>query len=164
MRHIVEYYKGERQEAFITIGWGVMALAAAYYSCIEWQDVLGVGMSVPLAVIGGLHLLVGIYTALRTNRQIKAVLDDFSDKMQLFKFEEINRMEAVINEFNKFRLIAQVIFVVGVILVVLGVTDKVSKYWCGVGIGLFIQGAAILFLDLFAEMRAKEYYRMLSKK
>lgn len=162
-RYIIDYFNGEKQEAFVTMAWGMIALVVAYVSIFEFEDALGLGIAVPMGIVGGLHLIVGVYTIRRSHQQIKSVLDDFSEKMQLFKFEELNRMEKVVNDFNTYRLIAQVMFVIGVILIILGVFDKVSRYWCGIGMGLMLQGAAILFLDLFAELRAKEYYRHLSK-
>jgi len=163
-RYIVEYFKGEKQESFLTISWGILALAGAYYGYFESGDTLGWGAAVPLSVIGLLHLIVGGSIARRTDGQIKDVLELRKSDPQNFKSNEITRMDKVLSDFKKYRSISQVLFIIGVILVVLGVTHYLNRYWTGVGVGMIAQGAASLFLDLYAELRGKEYYRKLSKE
>jgi len=163
-RYIVDYFKGEKQESFLTLGWGIAALAGAYYGYFESGDALGFGLAVPLSVIGILHVIVGASINRKTDAQIKDLLELRDSDPQNFKSNELTRMEKVLADFKKYRLIAQVLFIVGVIFVILGMTQYLNRYWTGVGLGMIAQGAASLFLDLYAELRGKEYYRKLSKE
>jgi len=102
--------------------------------------------------------------ATKTNKQIKALLEKREENPATFQEEELQRMDKVMNNFKTYRTIEQVLFIAGLIFMVLGLTDKISRYMAGVGIGLIVQSSVMLFLDLFAELRGKEYVRKLSKE
>lgn len=163
-RFIVDYFKGEKQESFIFIAAGLVATALAYYGFMVADDVIYFGAAVPLAGIGLIELIVGISIAAKTNRQIKDLLEVRESSPSTFKADELLRMEDVMKNFKIYRTIEQVLFIAGLIFMVLGLTDKISKYMAGVGIGLMLQSSVMLFLDLFAELRGKEYIRRLSKE
>lgn len=163
-RYIVDYFKGEKQESFIFISAGLVAIAMAYYGFIVAEDMLYFGAAVPLAGIGLIELIVGVSIASKTNKQIKELLEMRESSPSTFKSDEIQRMEGVMKNFKIFRTIEQVLFIVGLLFMILGLADKLSRYWAGVGIGLMLQSSVMLFLDLFAELRGKEYIRRLSKE
>ena len=163
-RFIVDYFKGEKQESFIFIAAGLVATALAYYGFMVADDVIYFGAAVPLAGIGLIELIVGISIAGKTNRQIKDLLEVRESSPSTFNADELLRMEDVMKNFKIYRTIEQVLFIAGLIFMVLGLTDKISKYMAGVGIGLMLQSSVMLFLDLFAELRGKEYIRRLSKE
>ena len=162
--YIVDYFKGEKQESFIFIAAGLVAMALAYYGFMVADHPLYFGAAVPLAGIGLIELIVGGSIATRTNRQIKDLLEVRESNPATFKQDELQRMEGVMKNFKIYRTIEQVLFIAGLIAVVLGLTDQISKYMAGVGIGLMLQSSVMLFLDLFAELRGKEYIRKLSKE
>lgn len=162
-RFIVDYFKGEKQESFIFISAGLVAMVLAYYGFLVAEDTLFFGAAVPLAGIGLIELIVGVSIASKTDKQIKELLEVRESSPSTFKNDELERMEAVMKNFNFFRIIEQALFIAGLILMVLGLSDKLSRYWAGVGIGLMLQSSVMLFLDLFAELRGKEYVRRLSK-
>ena len=163
-RFIVDYFKGEKQESFIFIAAGLVATALAYYGFMVADDVIYFGAAVPLAGIGLIELIVGISIAGKTNKQIKDLLEVRESSPSTFNADELLRMEDVMKNFKIYRTIEQVLFIAGLIFMVLGLTDKISKYMAGVGIGLMLQSSVMLFLDLFAELRGKEYIRRLSKE
>ncbi len=163
-RYIVDYFKGEKQESFIFIAAGLLAMAMAYYGFMVADDVLYFGAAVPLAGIGLIELIVGGSIASKTNSQIKALLEKCESSPSTFKSDELARMEDVMKNFKIYRTIEQVLFIAGLIFLVLGLTDQISRYMAGVGIGLMLQSSVMLFLDLFAELRGKEYIRRLSKE
>ncbi len=163
-RYIVEYFKGEKQESFIFIAAGLVAMALAYYGFMIADDTLYFGAAVPLAGIGLIELIVGGSIATKTNEQIKALLETRESSPSTFKSYELSRMEDVMKNFRIYRTIEQVFFIVGLLFMVLGLTDRISRYMAGVGIGLMLQSSVMLFLDLFAELRGKEYIRRLSKE
>jgi len=163
-RFIVDYFKGEKQESFFFISAGLVAMALAYYGFIEAEDTLYFGAAVPLAGIGLIELIVGFSVASKTDKQIKELLEIRESSPSTFKNDELERMEDVMKNFKIFRTIEQVLFIVGLLLMVLGLTDQISRYWAGVGIGLMLQSSVMLFLDLFAELRGREYIRRLSKE
>jgi len=163
-RYIVDYFKGEQRESYLFLSVGLLAIFGAYYGFFYVQKPLFIGLGVPLAAMGLIQLVVGGSMALKTNKQIKALLDRREASPSTFKSDELERMEKAMQNFKIYRTIEQVLFIIGLLLVVLGLTDQISKYLTGVGIGLMIQGSILLFLDLFAELRGKEYIRRLSKE
>ena len=163
-RYIVDYFKGEKQESFIFISAGLVAMVLAYYGFMVADDMVYFGAAVPLAGIGLIELIVGGSIASKTDKQIKELLEIRESSPDTFKSDELTRMEASMKNFRIYRTIEQVLFITGLILMVLGLTDRISRYLAGVGIGLMLQSSVMLFLDLFAELRAKEYIRRLSKE
>ena len=163
-RFIVDYFKGEKQESFIFISAGLVAMALAYYGFMVADDAMYFGAAVPLAGIGLIELIVGLSIASKTDKQIKYLLEVRESSPSTFKADELLRMEDVMKNFKTYRTIEQVLFITGLLFMVLGLTDSISRYMAGVGIGLMLQSSVMLFLDLFAELRGKEYIRRLSKE
>ena len=163
-RFIVDYFKGEKQESFIFISAGLVAMALAYYGFMVADDAMYFGAAVPLAGIGLIELIVGLSIASKTDKQIKDLLEVRESSPSTFKADELLRMEDVMKNFKTYRTIEQVLFITGLLFMVLGLTDSISRYMAGVGIGLMLQSSVMLFLDLFAELRGKEYIRRLSKE
>lgn len=163
-RYIVDYFNGEQQESYLFIAAGLVSMMLAYYGFMVADDTLYFGAAVPLAGIGLIELIVGGSIAAKTNKQIKTLLETREASPSTFKADELSRMEVVMKNFKIYRTIEQVLFIAGLIFMILGLTDKISRYMAGVGIGLMLQSSVMLFLDLFAELRGKEYIRRLSKE
>ncbi len=155
-----EYFGGELRESFLFMGAGVASLAVGVPLGIEGRDV-GRPMSVPLMVFGAVHLVLGVGLALRTPGQVRALAAMLASDGRSWKELESKRMRGVMSGFQLYRAFELVVGTTGAFMAGLSHV-RGEPAVLGVGLGLFIEAAALLALDFFAEERGRKYSALIA--
>jgi hypothetical protein len=154
MRVMQVYFRGERIEALCYIlPAGVILLGLAATAWASHKNGFGVGLAVPLVVLGLTTVAVGIAVGLKTPNQVDQLESAYRDDPAAMVSKELPRMQAV-NE-NWPRLV-----MTWASLILIGMTLRflLRHDWAhGAGIALILCGAVGLLIDGFAERRARPY-------
>ncbi|MEO5646986.1 MAG: hypothetical protein ABIQ56_01420 [Chitinophagaceae bacterium] len=133
---------------------GVIAIALSVYFLGKLKQPFYNGMSYSLLAVSLIQLTVGITVYFRSPKDIVRVnLVIQTDKSKI-QSEEIPRMKTVMKNFLLYRWIEIALMITGIFLYLY---FKSGTIWKGIGLGLLIQAALMLILDLFAENRGKIY-------
>jgi hypothetical protein len=111
-------------------------------------------MAWPLAAIAAIQLAVGGTVLLRTDRQVAALEARLAADPVGFRAEEGARMERVMGGFRLYKAVEIALLAAGIGLA-LAFPRREGPY--AAGIGLLVQAALMLVLDLFAEKRGRNY-------
>jgi hypothetical protein len=107
----------------------------------------------PLVFIALMQILVGASVYLRTETQLSTLSAQQANPAAL-RAEETTRMQTVKKNFSIYKAIEMVLLIVGVgMIAFLQRHDVVAS----IGIGLVLQAAFTLTLDIFAEARGADY-------
>lgn len=150
--HLLPYFAAEKQESLL-----FMLVGAAAVAVSVWLFVTGSrykGMAYPLVAVAAIQFVVGGTVYFRTDRQVSELQVQFQHAPAAFKAEETKRMAVVVKNFKIYKWIEIALLAAGIALVL---ALRGNDLWYAVGIGLIIQSALMLVLDLFAEKRAEEY-------
>jgi hypothetical protein len=149
---LVRYFAAEKQESVLFLAAGLVALLAAAlllrgggpYRAMAW----------PLAAIAAIQLAVGGAVFLRTDRQAAALEARLVADPAGFRSEESARMERVMAGFRLYKAVEIALLAAGI-----GLSLAFPRHegWYAAGIGLLLQAALMLILDLFAEKRGRDY-------
>jgi hypothetical protein len=111
-------------------------------------------MAYPLVAIAAIQLVVGGTVFFRSDAQAQTLTQQAATQPQRFAQAETARMATVMKNFVLYRYIEIALVIIGVLLVALWPrTDWIAA----VGVGLALQSALMLTLDLFAEARGQTY-------
>lgn len=155
------YFDGEKQGGigFATVG--LIALVAvallwrfgpAHYAALKW----------PLLVVGLVELGAGLGVYLRTDGQVAKLESEISrrDTSSAAVQAETTRMQKVMTSFAIIKIV-ELVLLVGGVIVTYTLHDR--PVWFAVALGLILQSAAMLAMDLFAEQRARPYVAALER-
>lgn len=146
------YFRGEVQGGIGFASVGVIALVAAF---LLWRsEHVHRAMFWPLLVIGIIEAVVGVGVSVRTPRQVATLERQLADSPDAFRREEGARMQKVMKSFATIKVVELVLFVAAVAITYWRAQHPV---WFGVALGLLLQSAAMLVMDLLAEHRARVY-------
>lgn len=146
------YFLGEKRESMLFIAAGAVAIAVAvglFRSSSPYR-----GMMWPLALIALIQLGVGGSVYLRTDSQVAELSSLLKEDPAAFAKKEAPRMEKVLASFTLYKWIEIALMATGVALTFL-YRGRDLPY--SIGVGLLLQSALMLLLDLFAERRADVY-------
>ena len=115
-------------------------------------------MAYPLVVIALLQIVVGGSVYLRTDTQLSTLSVQLKANPAALKAEETTRMQTVMTNFSIYKAVEMVLLVVGVALVAFLQHHDMAA---GLGVGLVLQAAFTLALDVFAESRGADYLSVL---
>jgi archaellum biogenesis protein FlaJ (TadC family) len=149
MRH---YFAAEKSESALFV---VIGLAAVLISVMIYLKAPAYrGMIAPLLLIAVIQIAVGGGVYLRTDSQVEQLEAKLKSEADAYRSGEILRMDAVMKNFKIYKAIEIALLLGGIIL-----TFAFSKkdFLYAMGIGLIIQPAIMLLLDLLAEKRADHY-------
>jgi uncharacterized membrane protein YiaA len=150
--HIATYFTAEKQESLLFILAGIVALAVSVWLWMAGHRLKA--MAYPLAAIALIQLVVGATVLLRSDAQAQTLTQQAATQPQQFVQAEAARMATVMKNFVLYRYIEIALVIIGVLLVALWPrTDWIAA----VGVGLALQSALMLTLDLFAEARGQTY-------
>ncbi len=149
---LMAYFSGEKQEGLFFAAAGVAAIAVSI-GLIKASSSYR-GMAYPLVAVALIHLWVGAAVYFRTDARVQSLQQQMQDQPQQFQLKESRRMEGVMRNFSMLKTLEIVLLLTGI-----GMTFafRHSDLLYSAGIGLFIQAAVTLVLDLFAERRAEHY-------
>lgn len=151
---LLTYFTAEKNEAGLFMAVGVAAIGAGVWLLLTGGSYKG--MAYPLIAIAAIQLVVGAAVYFRSDGQLAALQVQQREAPAAFKAGETARMTPVIANFKIYKAIEIGLLALGIALTfALGRSDL----WYAIGIGLIVQSALMLVLDLFAERRADEYLK-----
>lgn len=159
MDAVSSYFEAERAESLLFIGIGLLALGASAYFFIARRAVFYRGMALPLIAVAVIQVVVGATVALRSPQDAARVQAALQSRPALIAADELPRMQAVLESFVLYRWIEVALLLAGALLMA---TAGRSQRLRGAGMGLALQAALMLVLDLFAERRADAYLGFLT--
>lgn len=149
---LITYFSGEKRESLLFLLVGAAAIAA---SVILWKAASPYrGMTYPLIAIALIQLVVGGTVYVRTDGQVRALHKQLAGDPPAYAAAELSRMATVQRSFKIYKGIE-------IALLALGIAgsfvfrERETLY--AASIGLILQSALMLALDLVAERRADVY-------
>jgi hypothetical protein len=152
--HLLPYFAAEKREALLFMLVGIAAIAVAVMLLARRHRYRG--MAYPLITIALIQLTVGAAVYFRTDDQVAALQAQYRQDPAAFKADEQRRMETVVRNFDAYKVIEIALLVAGLAT---ALTLRRRALWQAVGVGLVLEAALMLVLDLFAEQRADEYLK-----
>jgi hypothetical protein len=159
MDFIKTYFSAEKSESLLFISMGTVAIVFSAFTIWRWTESFYKGLAIPLIAIGLIQIVVGCTIYFRTDEQISDLEKLFQTNPSKFKNQEISRMEIVMKNFNLYKKIEIALILIGLLLILFA---PAREFWLGIGVGMLLQGAAMLSLDIFAERRGIIYIEKIS--
>jgi hypothetical protein len=155
---LVRYFAAEKQESLLFVAAGAVALLAAAlllrgggpYRAMAW----------PLLAVAVIQLAVGGSVFLRTESQVATLEARLAADPTGFRTEETQRMRRVMAGFRLYKAVEIALLAAGIALA-LAFPRREGPY--AAGIGLVVQAALMLVLDLFAEKRGRDYLEAVAR-
>ena len=151
---MVEYFTCEKYESVLFILAGVAAIALSVVVFLKFRSYRG--MIIPLAAVAVIQIAVGSAVYFRTGGQIADFGEKIAADVRGYKASELARMDTVMKNFRIYKFIEIALLAAGIVLTFL---FRESDFIYSLGIGLIIQPAFMLTLDLIAERRGEAYIR-----
>ena len=148
------YFSAEKQESIIFMTVGLVAIALSIW--IWMNDHRLKSMAYPLVIIGLMQLVVGSAVYLRTDLQASTLTTQLQENPESFQRDEISRMQTVMKNFSIYKMIEMLLLITGLAMIAFWQRNDIAA-GIGIGIGLILQAAITLVLDIFAETRGADY-------
>ncbi|MEN9314712.1 MAG: hypothetical protein RIS35_1105 [Pseudomonadota bacterium] len=152
INNMSSYFVAEKQESLIFIAVGLLAIGLGLWLWMNGHRLKS--MAYPLVVIAVMQIVVGGTVYLRTDQQLSTLSAQLQVDPEALKVEETARMQTVMKNFSTYKAIEMLLLMVGVAMIALLQRNDVAA---GIGVGLVLQAAFTLTLDLFAEARGADY-------
>ncbi|WP_291010939.1 hypothetical protein [Hydrogenophaga sp.] len=152
INHMSSYFAAEKQESLIFIAVGLLAIGISVWLWMNGHRLKS--MAYPLVVIALMQMAVGASVYLRTDTQLSTLSAQLNANPTALKAEETTRMQTVMKNFSIYKAVEMVLLIGGV-----GMIAFLQRYdmAAGIGVGLVLQAAFTLTLDIFAEARGADY-------
>ncbi len=154
MEFIKTYFVAEKTESLLFLILGLLAIGFSIYGWVRWNEVFYKGIAIPIILIAIIQVVVGGTVYFRTDRQLETLTELYQIDREEFRNQEIPRMDVVMKNFSTYKKIEIAFVLIGILLIVI-MRDR--AFWLGVGVGMLMQGAVMLTLDIFAEQRGEKY-------
>ncbi len=152
MNHMSDYFVAEKQESVIFIVVGLLAIGFSLWLWMNGHRPKS--MAYPLMAIALMQIVVGGTVYLRTDSQVSTLSAQLQVNRAALKAEETARMETVMKNFSIYKSIEMLLLIMGVGMIAFFQRHDVVA---GIGVGLVLQAAFTLTLDIFAETRGADY-------
>ena len=152
MNNMSDYFVAEKQESVIFVVVGLLAIGFSLWLWMNGHRLKS--MAYPLVVIALMQIVVGGTVYLRTDSQVSTLSAQFQVNPAALKAEETARMETVMKNFSIYKSIEMLLLIMGVGMIAFFQRHDVAA---GIGVGLVLQAAFTLTLDIFAETRGADY-------
>lgn len=146
------YFTAEKQESLIFVAVGLVAIGISVWLWMNGHRLKS--MAYPLVVIAMMQMVVGGSVYLRTNTQLSTLSAQLATNSAALKAEETTRMQTVMKNFSIYKAVEMVLLIVGVGMIAFLQRHDLAA---GIGVGLVLQAAFTLTLDIFAEARGADY-------
>ena len=146
------YFVAEKQESVIFIAVGLLALGISVWLWLNGHRLKS--MAYPLVVVGLMQMVVGGTVYFRTDAQVSTLSAQLQLNPAALKAEETTRMQTVMDNFSVYKAIEMLLLIVGVGMIAFLQRHDMAA---GIGVGLVLQAAFTLALDIFAEARGADY-------
>jgi hypothetical protein len=101
-----------------------------------------------------MQMVVGVAIYLRTDHQVATLSAQLQREPAALKAQEIPRMQTVMKNFSIYKGVEMVLLILGLGMLTFWQRHDLAA---GIGIGLVLQAALTLTLDIFAETRGSIY-------
>ena len=152
INHMSSYFSGEKQESLIFMAVGLVAIGISVWLWMNGHRLKS--MAYPLVAIALMQIAVGASVYLRTDAQLSTLSAQLSENPSALKAEETTRMQTVMKNFSIYKAVEMVLLIVGVGMIAFLQRHDMAA---GIGVGLVLQAAFTLTLDIFAEARGADY-------
>jgi len=152
MNNMSSYFVAEKQESTIFIAVGLLAMGLGVWLWMNGHRLKS--MAYPLVVIALMQIVVGGTVYLRTDSQLSTLSAQLQVNPAALKAAETARMQTVMKHFSIYKAIEMLLLVMGVGMIAFFQRHDVAA---GIGVGLVVQAAFTLTLDIFAEARGADY-------
>lgn len=146
------YFTAEKQESVLFIAVGLLAIGLSAWLWMNGHRLKS--MAFPLVIVALMQIVVGATVYRRTDSQVSSLSAQWHANPEAFKAEETARMQTVMKNFSIYKSIEMVLLLIGVGMIALLQRYDIAT---GIGVGLVLQSAFTLALDLFAEARGSDY-------
>ncbi len=146
------YFVAEKQESVIFIVVGLLAIGFSVWLWMNGHRLKS--MAYPLVVIAMMQIVVGSTIYLRTDSQVSTLSTQLQVNPAALKADETARMETVMKKFSIYKAIEMLLLIMGVAMIAFFQRHDVAA---GIGVGMVLQAAFTLTLDIFAETRGADY-------
>lgn len=154
---LLRYFTAEKQGAVLIAALGATSAIFAAYLWFTRSSFRA--MAWPLVILGAGQMAVGTGLLLRTDSQVVRLEEGLRTDPRSTIDSELARMGKVHRLFKIVQAVEVVLLVAGIFLALAFRSRQLA--WAAVGMGLTLQAAITLVLDLFAEHRALAYTRWL---
>ena len=151
IHNMSSYFTAEKQESVIFIAVGLVAIGISVWLWMNGHRLKY--MAYPLVAIALMQLVVGGLIYLRTDTQLSTLSAQLQVAPAVLKAEETSRMQTVMKNFSIYKAVEMVLLVVGVGMIAFLQRHDLAA---GIGVGLVLQAAFTLTLDIFAETRGAD--------
>lgn len=152
INHMNSYFSAEKQESVIFIAVGLLAVGISVWLWMNGHRLKS--MAYPLVAIAVMQIVVGASVCLRTDAQLTTLSAQLNANPAELKVEETNRMQTVMKNFSIYKAVEMVLLIIGVGMIAFLQRHDLAA---GIGVGLVLQAAFTLTLDIFAEARGADY-------
>ena len=152
MNDMSSYFVAEKQESVIFFVVGLMAIGLSLWLWMNGHRLKS--MAYPLVVIALMQIAVASTIYLRTDSQFSTLSAQFQANPATLKAAETARMETVMKNFSIYKTIEMLLLIMGAGMIAFFQRHDVAA---GIGVGLVLQAAVTLTLDIFAEARGAAY-------
>ena len=152
INHMSSYFAGEKQESLLFIAVGLLAIGISVWLWMNGHRLKS--MAYPLVAIALMQIVVGASVYLRTDTQLSTLSVQLKANPAALKAEETTRMQTVMKNFSIYKTVEMVLLIVGVGMIAFLQRHDMAA---GIGVGLVLQAAFTLTLDIFAEARGADY-------
>jgi hypothetical protein len=146
------YFVAEKQESVIFMAVGLLAIGLSVWLWMNGHRLKS--MAFPLVVIGLMQMVVGGTVYLRTDSQVSTLIAQLQVNPAAAKAAETTRMQTVMKNFSIYKSIEMLLLIIGLGMIAFAQRHDMAA---GIGVGLVLQAAFTLTLDLFAEARGADY-------
>jgi hypothetical protein len=147
------YFSAEKQESVIFITVGLVTIGVSAWLWMNGHRLKS--MAYPLVVIALMQMVVGVSIYLRTDHQVTTLSAQLQREPAALKAQEIPRMQTVMKNFSIYKGVEMVLLILGLGMLAFWQRHDLAA---GIGIGLVLQAALTLTLDIFAETRGSIYF------
>lgn len=152
INHMSSYFSAEKQESLIFLAVGLAAVGISVWLWMNGHRLKS--MAYPLVAIALMQMVVGGSIYLRTDTQLSTLSAQLQANPAALKAEETTRMQTVMSNFSVYKAVEMVLLIIGVGMIAFLQRHDVAA---GIGVGLVLQAAFTLTLDIFAEARGADY-------
>jgi hypothetical protein len=146
------YFSAEKQESLIFVAVGLVAIGISVWLWMNGHRLKS--MAYPLVVIALMQMVVGGSVYLRTDTQFSTLSAQLRANPVALQAKETPRMQTVMKNFSIYKAIEMVLLIIGVGMIAFLQRHDMAA---GIGVGLVLQAAFTLTLDIFAEARGSDY-------
>lgn len=149
------YFDGEFVSAFGWLGLGIAGTAGGAVAILSDDDRLRPA-GYPVAAVGGVHLLLGVYMLATTRARGERTRDALDAQPATAGPAEAARVDRVISTFEGLEAVEGLLIAGGLASLVVGTVSE-NDTAIGVGGGIAVEALATLIMDQWAHRRAEVY-------